>query len=417
MLAKWEFTRWKLVAVCAVAQNLALGIAFGSFGPLLASNEAHFETTRTVATIGMSVTAVSVGIFAMLLGKLFTHVMIRTAMMGAAFISAIGYAGLAVLPSIYMALPMYALIGLSISVLGIIGPVALVNRWIQDGRGRALGLINLPIVLVLMPFIVAELLPSYGRTGVLLGLGALFLALIPLLRTFIVDFPGQNDQLPAKSIDAGSRDEPLRGHPEPRRIDEALRRPHFWLVSVGIGIISGTTGAFVVHSVPFALEKAVSLSSAGALLSVFAAGGLVGAPLLGWIVDRLGGPLTLAVSAACQAALWASLPFGDLGMLYPLAALLGMCAAPINVLHQATMSELLTPDSVSRGIGISYLVKLPFLFSMPPLVSVLFEQSAGYQFSFIVMAGALVVACLCFLAAVVGRAERRTFSEAAPSAE
>ena len=108
-VSRGRFRGWRIVGICMFAQNVAVGIAFGSFGPLLASNEAHFEVTRTVATLGMSLVSLTMGTVAPLLGGIMTRLPVRPVMIAAAAASAGGYSGLALLPTFGLALPMYAL--------------------------------------------------------------------------------------------------------------------------------------------------------------------------------------------------------------------------------------------------------------------------------------------------------------------
>ena len=89
------FSGWRVVLLCFLAQNLAMGFAFGSFGPLLASTEQHFGVTRTVATTGMSLILLAIGGLSPLLGGLLQKVSVRSAMIGGAALSALGYWGLA----------------------------------------------------------------------------------------------------------------------------------------------------------------------------------------------------------------------------------------------------------------------------------------------------------------------------------
>ena len=83
------------------------------------------------------------------------------------------------------------------------------------------------------------------------------------------------------------------------------------------------------------------------------------------------------------------------------------------MLHQAALSELLGRDSISRGLGLSYLVKLPFVFSFAPLAALLFERTGGYNMPFLIIGAVLVLAGIMFLAtALRQRAVWRPVAEA-----
>ncbi|WP_162248202.1 MULTISPECIES: MFS transporter [unclassified Sphingomonas] len=411
--APMGFSGWKIVVRCALAQNLATGLVFGSFGPMLASTEQHFGVSRTAATFGMSVTTATMGISSPLLGSVMGRFPVRMSMVFGALLGALGFAGLALLPSFALALSMYALIGAGVCLLSILGPVTMVNRWFVAGRGKMLGIINLPITVFLLPFILAVALPLWGRSALLLAMAAAFLLLIPLLLT-MAETPGQIGERPwgeAAGARAGGATLAVRARQPASRI---LRMPEFWLLSLGVGVVTGTTTAFVVHIVPYGAHNGLSPEASAALMSIYAGSGLVGALLLGWIVDRLGGAATLGITALLQAGLWIVIPQTSGYALFLAAAVLGIVAVPINVLHQSALSELIEPAEIGRALGISYALKLPFIFAFAPLASFLFESSGGYHIPFWTMGSALFVAVFLFAAAYfVTRCEGATPTEQA----
>lgn len=390
------FLGWKMLLLAFLAQNLAMGMAFGSFGPLLASTEQHFGVTRALATTGMSLLTLAIGGLSPVMGSLMQKVPLRTAMIGGAVLSAIGYWGLAVTSSFELALLMYGLVGTGVCLTAILGPLTLINRWFVGDRAKMLGIVNLPIVLFVTPFLVAELLPTAGRFAILGGIGTAFLFLVPLL-LLIVEYPAQVGQTARGAVGPGAtasvttseRRLPTRG---------ILASPSFWLLSIGIGIMAGSGTVYVVHIVPFGMEREMSLQSASGLLSVYAGSGIIGTLLFGWIADRIGPPSALVLTTFCQAVLWAGV-LQVVGLpLFLLSALLGICVVPLTTLHGAALSELVGPANISRAMGISYAIKLPFIFTFAPAAGYLYDLTGGYHSPFLIIVGLLAFACLCFVA-------------------
>lgn len=96
--------------------------------------------------------------------------------------------------------------------------------------------------------------------------------------------------------------------------------------------------------------------------------------------------------------------------LFALAALMGMCVAPVTTLHGAALSRLIGPASISRAMGISYAITLPFIFSFAPLVGFLFDHANGYGLPFLVTASILVIASLCSVLMIFAlRSQQRRF--------
>ena len=290
--------RWRVIVICFFAQNLAMAMAFGTFGPMLASTEVHFGVSRGVAATGMGFIMLSIGALSPVLGSLLQRIPVRLAMLAGALVSSAGYWGLALVQSFKVALLMYGLIGAGVCLLGILGPLVLINRWFATNRAKTLSLVNLPIALFLTPYIIAGVLPAYGRFTVLCVMGAAFLLMVPLLLS-LVEHPVTVANTTAIADKADIRD------PEPNEgIGSILSNPAFWLVSLGIGVIAGAGTAFVVHIVPFGMDKAMSAHAASALLSVYSGCGIFGTLLLGWLADRIGPPTTLVIAAAVMAVLW-----------------------------------------------------------------------------------------------------------------
>jgi fucose permease len=396
------------VLLCFLAQNLGMGFAFGSVGPLLTSTEQHFGISRTSASMGMSLIMLAIGGLSPLLGGLMSRTSIRGCMIVGALLGATGYWGLALLNSFQLALVMYALIGTSVCLLAILGPLILVSRWFNNNRAKTLSIVNLPLVLFVTPYVVAEVLPRYGRFGMLGAMGTAFLLLAPAL-LLLVERPsltGRQEPVGAvkHATDAGDS------------AGAILRRPAFWLLSLGIGITAGAGSGFVVHIVPFGIEQQMSLPAASALLSVYAGAGIVGTLLFGWIADRLGPPAALVISAFCQALLWWGLLQVSGVPLYMVAALLGICVVPLVTLHGAAISQMFRPASVSRAMGFSYSIKLPFIFGFAPAVGWMFDALGHYRVPFLVTAGLMTLATLSFYLMLLNLRKRGSVSADSPLA-
>lgn len=386
----------RVVVVCSVAQNCAMGIAFGSFGPLVIANEMHFHVSRTAVSAAMSVLLLTLAGSAPILGGILERTSIRRAMILGAALSALAYWGLAVLTSFSAALVMYGLMGIGVCLVAILGPLALINRWFVKDRAKILGLVNLPICLFVVPSVVGALLSAYTRGAILVGLGAIFLLLIPLL-LLLEDRPQEIYQR-ASQIRATPVAADLVNALDPPKLPTRaiLANPAFWYISVGIGLMAGAGTAFVVHIIPFSMGRLMSLREGSAILSVYAGTGIVGNLLLGWLADRIGPSLTLSASALCQALLWLGMLHSSGAGLYVIAGVLGICLIPLATLHGAALSELFGAANISRAMGFSYTVKLPFLLGFAPSVALMFEHSGSYDLPFRVTAGALVISTVLF---------------------
>lgn len=382
-----DLTRWRNLFLCFLAQNCGIGVTYGVFGPLLASTEQQLGVSRSAATMAVAVIGLTVGVVAPLLGQLLGRISVRTAMVSGAAISAAAYWGVAATDSLVVMLALYAVIAAGIALMVVLGPVILVSRWFVTGRGKALSVVNLPIAMLVVPYVAGALLPSLGRAAILQGVGGIFL-LLALVLLFVKDQPVEPVQAPGADVQAqpdGSLTLSSR---------DILRPPAFWLLSAAIGIMAGAGTGFIVHIVPYGVEIDLTLADAAGLVSAFALAGVGGTLLFGWIADRIGPTAALALAAAAQAATWWALLHTSGWSLYAAAAVMGICVAPMTTLHGAALSWLFGAANVSRAMGYSYVVKLPFNFGFAPVLAMLYDHFEGYRIPFLAAAGLTLCAGL-----------------------
>lgn len=387
------FSRWMVVGLCFLSQNMAIGFTFGSFGPLLVSTEAQFGISRSAATMGMSVLNLALGGLAPLLGGLVQKFPIRYMMSAGALISAVGYLGLSMLTYYPLSLAMFVLVGAGVSLCGVIGPLTLVSRWFPTGRATALSIANLPVALLLTPYVVGATLPDYGRSTILAAAAAIFLVLAAMFLLL-------RDHPPTSALLLRNRENDASGSPHEPTLgarDILSSRP-FWLVSLAMGLMAGTGTIFVVHIVPFGLGKGMDIQTASTLLSLYAGAGLLGVLLYGRVADWIG-PVNAFVSTSFfQMVLWSALLVADTRSLFILSALMGVMQVPMSTLHGAALGRLIPVSSISRAMGLSYAIKLPFTFSFAVGAALVFEMSGSYILPFALTTGLVAICCGLFLA-------------------
>ena len=389
--------RTSTILICFLAHNLSMGLAYRTFGPLLTANQEHFGIDRAAAAFGMSLVTLTIGGLAPIAAKLLGRISTPSAMMAGALLGAAGFGGLALTSSYTVALGMYALIGASASICGVLGPLNIISGMPERGRGLMLSLVNLPLILFLSPFIVGMMVPQIGRTPVLLGVAACVACIAPLCLLLPSEVSGRGAVIRA--------DQPAA--------PGLLRSPPFWLMSLGVGLVTGAGISFIVHIVPYGLGAGFSLQSASGLLSVYSGAGLLGILAFGWLIDRIGAIPAIIFSAASQGLLWFAIGQASGAELYGVTILFGICNVPVIALHGAACTALFGPAGTSRAMGLSYGVKLPFIFGVPPLVGLLFERSGGYALPFMMCGALLATAAMLFAAIMFAR---RPLAVAAPAA-
>lgn len=358
----------RMAAIAFVAQNAGVGFMFGSFGLLLEPVEAKLGVARDTSSLGMALVMLGMALCAPLVGALSARISLRVLMMAGAVMSAAGYALLAVTDTVAAYLAAYGLlVGPGLALVATVSPATLVTRWFDQGRGRALGLVHMPIMVAAMPLACAAVLASAGLAATYMMLaGGMALLLLPLLA--VVDRPPVVAEAAAQDAGAGGLSEKA-----------LLQQPSFWALTLAAAAISTGGTLLVTHVAPMVGGWGFDVAEGATLLSVMALAGIAGSLLFGWVADRLGGAITLAINCINQGLLWAVLVLEpSFPVMLVLIALIGVHAAAITATFGLALSQRFGAASFGRAFGLSSLLTLPFLVAGVPVGAWFYVNTGSY---------------------------------------
>ncbi|WP_066826400.1 MFS transporter [Sphingomonas mali] len=382
-------TGWRMVALATLAQNFALGLSFGSLGPLMKSFETEFHTGRGLVSTAAGLLFLALSILSPLLGARLNRVRLRYVMCLGGLLSALGYFGLTVVTGIYEVLAIYAfLIGPGICLLGYLPASTLVSNWFAGNRGKALGIVNMTIVLFFFPPILARVVDAEGMRAAFLVIAGLYLA-ASVLMLLVIDRPAGSGCAAGPAVAV---------RPAQLTTGAILHTRAFWALSLGVGILTGAGSTITVHIIPLATGRGFSLEASSLLLSAYAGAGLLGTVIFGALSDRIGSRTTLVINGVAQIALWLLLlPALGYVPLIVIVALIGICSVAILTLHSAAISEIFGQDNVAAVLGLSYVPKVVFIFGSAPLAGFLYDFTGGYDVAILVHIACFVFATLGFV--------------------
>jgi len=373
-----------------LAQNVAVGCAFGGFGVSVLPLEAQFGASRGTVTLAVALSVLVMGLVSPLVASLIGRIGLRWTMTIGTLLSAVGYALLAVAPSITVVLLLYALpIGIGLAMFGPFPASVLASNWFSRNPGPALGVANVPLFVAVLPIVGMTLIRDHGLAFFYLVLAGLHLLILPFMLG-VSDGPsgrgavhgghgvGAQPMLPARSI---------------------LRRPAFWVMCIGAGYLNAAGITGVSHLVPFAAERGVAGNEAALLLSVMGGAAVVGSLLVGFLCGRLGAARTLALIGAALCASWFTLLSTTQFVPMALATLLsGAGGAGVFPAVNMLSGRLFGQESLPRVVGLFGLFTLPLTFCLPPLAGVLHDAVGGYGPVVAVIIGGSGLVALLFLA-------------------
>ena len=172
---------------------------------------------------------------------------------------------------------------------------AVVNRWFQERRGLALGILGAAFSsgqLIFTPILMSLNIHLGWRAATLFIVLLLGLVVLPLIMKFMVDTPILKGTQPYGATEVtASLIQPDRN---PMRM--AMANPQFWLLAFSFGICGFTTsGLLQTHLIPHGIEHGFPAMTMAACFGLMGATDMIGTILSGWLCDRFGkrGPLAI----------------------------------------------------------------------------------------------------------------------------
>jgi MFS family permease len=388
---------FRMAAIAFMNQNISVACVFGSFSVLLSAVETRLGIGRELSTLAIPLVSLATAVFAPVTGMLATRYSLRLLMLAGAVLSVAGFALLSVTASYPLYLVTYGLLLGPGMAVGAILPATLVTRWYTAHRGRALGIVYTPIVIALMPPAATWVLQSYGLSATYAMLAILSVVTV-ICALFVVDHPPSVASASTPGAEAGGHAAPAK---PARSMVELLRTPRFWLLT--FAFVASITGSIILTTqlVPMAESWGLPAELGATLLSVQSSVGIAGPFLFGWVADRLGGAMALAVVALDAALLWALLilhpTFAGTAVIVALIGLHGAAAVPVL---GVALSEGFGRESFSRAYGLVNLLNLPFAVLCVPAAALVFSRTGSYagalmgQAAFLGLTGVLLFSVL-----------------------
>lgn len=342
---------WTILAVTFACLFVAAALRSVP-GIIMLSLEREFNWSRETISGAVSVNLLLFGLAGPFLGRLMdlygtkavTLIMITLIMLGAG-------------GSIFMQQPwqLYLLWGVIVGAgsggTSMVMGSTLVNRWFQQRRGLALGILGAAFSsgqLVFTPVLMNLNMHLGWRTATLSIVVLLGLIVLPLVAGFMADDPR------AKGTSAYGATEPAASKvkPDPQPMRLAMANPQFWLLAFSFGICGFTTsGLFQTHLIPHGIEHGFPEMTMAVSLGLMGATDIVGTVFSGWLCDRFGKRVPLAIYYALRGVSLILLPYVETtGQLMAFSAIYGL-----NWLSTVPATSALTADLFGKqNVGVVF---------------------------------------------------------------
>ena len=292
---------WTVLAAVTFVLLTGAGVR-SAIGVFIQPMEAEFGWPRTTLSAAVALSLVLYGAAGPVMGRLADRWGPRGILTAGSLLVGVGTVGAAFIQSawqLFLTLGIVAAIGAGAAA----APVAAtaVTRWFETRRGLVLGFVGAGMAggqLLVLPLAMAlASLLGWRHTYLVLGLGLLVLA-VPVAWVFVRNDPAERGLRPFGAAGSGPP-VPVGGAAEAAErtpLGEAVRTWPFILLAGSFWVCGYTTfGLMLAHFIPHATEHGFAPVQAAQALGIMGAMNIVGTIFSGWLCDRYGPKLPLAL--------------------------------------------------------------------------------------------------------------------------
>jgi len=418
---------WWIVAGSIGLQFLAAGLMVQAFGTYVAVWQAEFGWSKTAFAVAFALQRGMMALLSPVQGWLIQRFGPRRVIGVGLVILAIGFVLLSRFETRTGFYLSFLVVALGVGLSGFLSLTSTIVNWFERRRASALALMQIGISAggLAVP-LVAWWITTHGwRETALLSAGIVLVVGLPLsglMRKTPEAYgllpdgapppaappSGAGDGVQAEASDAA---EPGRAGPADTdfRAGEALRTRAFWLITAGHAMAVSMVATVGVHIVVHLNEGlGLSIQTAATLVAVLTGAQMVGQLLGGVLGDRFP-KRALAVGAMWTHALALvivayapSLPYALL-----FAVLHGLAWGVRGPIMQALRADYFGRSSFPTILGISFSFVMLGQMVGPLFAGVLADALGDYRLAFVLLAGAVAAASLCFVFATPPARPRR----------
>jgi len=394
---------WVILAATAVSEMLAQGATSYAAGLFVLPLQAEFHISRAVANTPVLIVFLGAAFVSPLVGRALDRFPIRLVLPLGAILFSLALVGVALSQSLLvMAALLFLPTAIGFMSIGPLTTAAMASRWFNRRRGLALGLAAVATsggAFTVVPLL-SRAIQQYGwRQALIYEAGIIALIIVVLALLFLRDKPSDMglDTHPENQ----ARDTARAGGDAPvsrLRWQEILTSRAFWIPSIVLAMVSGTSQALVITLAPYGVSLGLAQPSAAGLISAFGAAAAITKILAGVMADRIPQRFLLIAAAALMTLAWLTLSFSsDHAALYASACLAGVglgCALPTTA---ALIAGYYGPARFGAVMGWTYSLLGVITIASSISIGIMFDRLGGYHGAFLVFSALLA----CVLAATL----------------
>jgi sugar phosphate permease len=371
------------------------------FGLFIHPLEAEFGWSRTQVTLGFSLSLLISGLSSPLVGRAIDAHGPRRVMLVGVLLTPATYFLLATTANLWQWFLYLTANAIFRHMITFIPLQALISRWFDRRRGMALGVLMAGAIgggLVMVP-ILRVVIDEVNWSGGFVFIGIVIAVLFLPFGLFIVrDKPAENTSPTSNAeISTGPKTSHKANTLEGILTRDAMRTPLFWLYAIAMALFFYGFVGWQVHAVPYYESVGVSPGWAATLISIGAAGAILGRVTFGIMADRI------RVLEAVGAILVLVFLGGMVVLLLSDGSMVGIGVFVVCFAIGSGGGPLLEPLLLTRAFGVAnfatifgvvYVVDTVGIVVSPTVAGAIFDSTGSYDFMLIELIAAFALSSL-----------------------
>jgi MFS family permease len=378
-----------------------MGLGYGYvFTPLAGEIIGEFDWTRATFSAARAPQLFVIAAASPLVGALVIRIGARRVITAGAFLLGVGFLLIALMQALWQMYALVMLLGLAVAALGDISVGQLVTRWVDRGRGLALGIVytgsNLGGWLMVPVAVNIASRESWREAFTSLGIGAL-VVMLPIALLVVRE--------PRRETGAEGGSAALAGGDGDLDLSAALRTRSFWILAAALFSFFFYFLGVVDCLVLFLTDQDMPRSEAALYFSNALGLGIASKILLGAIADRIphkAATLVIYGLLAVSSLLLLGLP--EVTPMWLFVSCFAFATAARDVVYPLIVSDCFGVRYMAQIYGALMIALLPGGALGPIFAAAVHDHLGSYERAFVTFA---VMNTLAFAALLFVRRERR----------
>ncbi len=376
-----------LITIFASIMLAIYALPFYAFGVFIIPITTEFSWDRGALSVALSMTSLIGGCLSLISGTLTDRYGPRILLTIAGLTSGAGFLLMSCISSLWQVYLIWGgllAIGLACSYIPLITTIP---RWFTKRRGiaTAIAVSGFGIGGMFWPPLVRWLISAYDWRRAFLVVGIITLIIMTTLAQFLKHSPQRAGLKPYGESTSVEDEQPQVSTARGASLKQAIKSARFWLLGATMASFFFCVQVIIVHIAPHAQDTEISAIAAAGILSLIAAGSVIGRLFMGFTSDRIGARRGLIISLIPMTlALLLLLFTKEIWMFYIFAGVFGIAYGAVVPLQTTLTAELFGLSSL--GVILAGVTLFGTLGGAagPPLAGAIFDTTGNYRLALII---------------------------------